>query len=150
MTVEMVVQREVETAQSVTGRLYVSSQFEGFTLEPARLNPVHVGHPCIDAGRYRVVLSRSPRLDYVTPELLDVPGRSDVRFHVGNFPKDTLGCVLVGENRGEDAVWNSKEAFEKLVALLTFEDEQVGSEVWVTVEDVVLPLPSGIPVPVTS
>lgn len=149
MMVEMVVQREVETALSITGRLFVSDQFEGFTLEPTRVNPVHVGHPCVPTGRYRVVLSRSPHLGYVTPELGGVPGRSEIRFHVGNFPKDSLGCFLVGENRGEDAVWNSKEAFVKLMALLTFEDEQVGSEIWVTVLDVEVS-PPGVQALLTS
>jgi hypothetical protein len=54
----------------------------------------------------------------VTPELLDVPGRSDIRIHIGNFPQDTLGCLLVGEMKGQDKIFNSKPAFEKLLLLL--------------------------------
>jgi hypothetical protein len=113
-----VVQRKVETLKSIIGELWVDGQLENLTLEPARLNPVNVGHPCIPAGEYALELTFSPHFAIVTPEVMNVPGRSAIRIHVGNFPKDTLGCTLVGSTKGTDAVYGSKETFEKLMTLL--------------------------------
>ena len=110
--------RTKETPRSVSGELFVDSQFECYTLEPSRTSPVHAGHPCIPAGVYSVVFTPSPHLGYITPELLDVPGRSDIRIHVGNFPKDSLGCVLVGQAAAADTVLESRQAFNKLMTLL--------------------------------
>ena len=36
--------------------------------------------------------------------------RDSVLIHVGNFPRNTKGCVLIGLTRGEDAVYSSKIA----------------------------------------
>ena len=110
--------REIETSKSIIGRLFVDGQNECFTLEPSRTNPVHAGHPAIPAGEYKVELTFSPHFQIVTPEVFNVPGRSDIRIHIGNFPKDSLGCTLVGESRSENAVNASKMAFEKLMTLL--------------------------------
>jgi len=79
--------------------MWVDNQFEAFTLEPARTNPIHSGHPAIPAGEYPLVLTFSPHFKMVTPEVLDVPKRSAIRIHIGNFPKDSLGCTLVGEEK---------------------------------------------------
>jgi hypothetical protein len=56
-------------------------------------------------------------LGYFTPELLDVPGRSEIRIHIGNKPEDSLGCTLVGETHGPQPDWvsASKVAFERLM-----------------------------------
>ena len=35
-----------------------------------------------------------------------------MEIHVGNFPKDTEGCLLLGTDRGPDEVLNSKAAVE--------------------------------------
>jgi hypothetical protein len=114
----VLVQRRWETQLSVRSEVSVNGQFECFGLEPARINPVHPGHPCIPAGAYRVLLTPSPHLGYVTPELLDVPGRSDIRIHIANFPKDLLGCLGVGLTTTTDFVGESKAAFGKLMTLL--------------------------------
>ena len=123
---EVQVVRKWETSLSVRGQMNVDGQYECQTLEPARVNPVHPGQPLIPAGRYRVELTFSPKFQKVTPEVLNVPGRSDIRWHPGNFPKDTLGCVLVGESSTTDAVLNSVKAFERLMTLL-----KTANEIWV-------------------
>src|SRR5262249_41787329 len=98
--------------------LLVDSQVECWTLEPARVKPYHEGHPCIPAGEYSVILSFSPHFKMVTPEVLAVPGHSDIRIHIGNYPKDTFGCILVGDTRQENFVGLSKAAFSSLITLL--------------------------------
>jgi hypothetical protein len=112
------IRRKKETSLSVTGEMWIDGQFECYTLEPSRLTPVHPGHPCIPAGRYKVILTLSPHLGYVCPEVLDVPGRTKIRWHIANFPKDLEGCVGVGLGVTTDAVTESKKAFERLMALL--------------------------------
>lgn len=119
------VRRKVETSKSIVGELWVDGQWECCTLEPARINPVNAGHPAIPTGEYEITLTFSPHLKYVTPELLAVPGRSDIRVHVGNYPKDTLGCTLVGETAGKDSVYASKVAFDRLMTLLRATLEKV-------------------------
>lgn len=116
------IRRLWETPRSVCGEMWIvtenGGQFECFTLEPARLTPVHEGHPCIAAGTFRVVLTHSPHLGYVTPEVLDVPGRTAIRWHIGNAPKDVLGCVAVGDKHAVDWVSNSAIAFTALMTKL--------------------------------
>lgn len=46
-------------------------------------------------------------------EIQDVEGYDSVYQHIGNYPKDTDGCQLIGDSHGEDAVWNSTKTFEK-------------------------------------
>ena len=87
------------------------------TLEPAKSNPQHAGHPAIPAGSYQLELRFSPDLQCVTPHLLNVPGRSDVLIHFGNYAKDTLGCILVAmkEDPNGESIDNSKEAFGQMM-----------------------------------
>lgn len=111
--------RFLETPRSIIGRLLVDGQQLGNSLEPARVNPVHADHPCIPVGEYQVRLTLSPHFGYVTPELLDVPGRSNIRIHRGNKPEDSEGCTLVGLSIGPAADWinQSELAFDRLMKL---------------------------------
>ena len=118
MPLELDLYRKWETARSVCGELWLNGMFWLYTLEPARVNPVIPGHPCIPAGRYQLKLTMSPRLKYVCPELLDVPGRTHIRWHVGNNPEDVEGCAAVGEEHGYDYVSTSHGAFNRLMSVL--------------------------------
>lgn len=123
MRIEVRRDRTRETSRSVGGRLFVDGQFECFTLEPARRNPVHDGHPCVAAGAFVCELTPSPHLGYITPEAVGVPGRSHIRVHVGNRPEDLLGCVAVGDGYSTDWVSKSREAFARLMVLLRTSEE---------------------------
>ena len=52
----------------------------------------------------------------------DVPERTNVLFHIGNYAKNTEGCILVGErfsfNNQIPMVTNSTFSFKKLLSLL--------------------------------
>jgi hypothetical protein len=53
------------------------------------------------------------------PRLINVKGYSGVLIHVGNKPEDTLGCILVGENKVKGQVINSTATFNRLMTELS-------------------------------
>ncbi len=59
--------------------------------------------------------------------LQDVPGRSLILIHIGNYPTDTKGCILVGTYAGDGkpSVWESRITMNKLRELLPDEFEIV-------------------------
>ena len=57
------------------------------------------GKTAIPVGRYRVVLSYSDKFKKSLPLLNDVMCFSGVRIHSGNTAEDSLGCIIVGENK---------------------------------------------------
>lgn len=98
--------RKQRTIKSTIGDLGVDGIHECFTLEPAKPIP---------AGSYLVEFYMSSDHDYLVPLLKGVPGHSFIEIHIGNFPKDTKGCILVGQNRSPDEIGNSAKAFIHLM-----------------------------------
>lgn len=52
------------------------------------------------------------------PRLLDVKGYEGVLIHVGNKAGDSLGCILVGDNKIKGQVINSTATFQELYSEL--------------------------------
>ena len=88
-----------------------SSKFQ--TMEPST--------PIIPVGTYLLCATHSPRfskkypyntvLDKKVPEVTGVSGHSGVRIHVGNYPSDTKGCILIGTSGTESKLLNSSVAY---------------------------------------
>lgn len=101
------------------------------------------GITAIPTGRYRVVMNvQSPKFSKYKqyefckgylPRLVDVPGYKGVLIHIGNYPKDTDGCILVGKNTVKGAVMNSTATFKKLYDILKNADE-AGEDIYITIE----------------
>ena len=135
-------QAEKEGSTHTHGDLYIDGVWECYTLEdPVREIPGRPvsewkipGKTAIPYGRYRVVLSRSPRFKKVLPELLKVPGYTGVRIHAGNTAEHTEGCVLVGQRRIKAAVLDSQDAMIELMASLSAVIDY-GEQVWITIEE---------------
>ena len=49
----------------------------------------------IPVGTYPVRVTWSPKFKRMLPIVLNVPGRSGIRFHRGTKPEHSTGCVLV-------------------------------------------------------
>lgn len=112
--------REVFTDKSTIGRLLIDGLFYGWTLEDTDrqleedINRKIRGKTAIPTGRYRVIITWSPRFKRDLPLLLNVPGFEGIRIHSGNTPEDTEGCILVGKTRDEDFVGQSRVAFNEV------------------------------------
>lgn len=82
------------------------------------------GRTAIPTGTYRIDMNTvSPKFKDRSwakfcggklPRLLDVKGYEGVLIHVGNKAEDTLGCILVGDNKIKGQVINSTATFQEL------------------------------------
>lgn len=50
---------------------------------------------CIPLGTYQVKKAKSPRYG-ISFQVQDVPGRTHILIHAGNYYQDTKGCILLG------------------------------------------------------
>ena len=90
------------------------------------------GQTAIPTGVYALFMKQvSPKFRYASwakpyggcvPRLLNVKGYDGVLLHCGNGPEDTLGCILVGENKVKGKVINSAVAFHKVMSILDKDD----------------------------
>ena len=72
----------------------VAGSLEFDTLElPWFLNAKNIS--CIPTGTYRWVRHKSHSKGW-SLWITNVPERSEVMMHVGNYPKNSRGCILVG------------------------------------------------------
>jgi hypothetical protein len=95
--------------------------FKCFTLElPWRDNETNIS--CIPAGEYNYAFRSSARNGWVL-ELKNVPDRTNVQMHSGNFMRNTKGCILVGDSikhfhrKGKPDVSNSHKTMTRLIAV---------------------------------
>ncbi len=56
---------------------------------------------CITQGLYNCILHDSPKHPH-TWQLLNVPNRTEILIHNGNYLADTQGCILVGLTIDDD------------------------------------------------
>jgi len=84
-----------------------------------------VNESCVPTGTYKfeiVMRHKGQANSYLVPELQAVPGRSRIQIHIGNWIKDSLGCILVGtemSSSGGDCamILSSGLAFRRLMDL---------------------------------
>jgi hypothetical protein len=91
--------RDLYSSLSTQGELLLDGQRFCFTLEP----PVKLDASkprAIPEGTYPLTIRWSAEFGKHVPHVENVPGFAAIEQHYGNFPKDTLGCTLVGLSRG--------------------------------------------------
>ena len=72
----------------------------------------------IPYGKYKVILSYSPRFKRILPAILNVLGFEGIRIHNGVNAKSSSGCLIVGRNTIKGGVTRSKEYMERLIDIL--------------------------------
>ena len=90
------------------------------------------GHTAIPEGSYRVLVTLSPRFKEWLPYVQGVPGFEGIRIHAGNYPDDTQGCILVGENKVKGMVVNSRIWLTRLKKRIQAAENQ-GEGIWITI-----------------
>lgn len=106
-----------------------------YGLEPAT--------PIVEDGIYLLTLTRSPRFsgkypynklhDSNVPLINGVHGHSGVRIHVGNYPSDTDGCLLIGCSCSLALLKDSVRAYRTLLNRMS-EIEKVNPNVFYLIQ----------------
>lgn len=106
------VKRRTVDGQALIGEVYLDGVYECLSLERLGVE--------IPAGTYPLTLTTSarvrkgdlwsPRKDSVLPLVDRVPGREGIRFHAGNVPSHTEGCILLGTVQLGASIHNSRGA----------------------------------------
>lgn len=152
--INLLIVRKYRKPEYTIGNLYINGDFFCNTLEDTDRNLYQgmdeewiiskkvYGETAIPYGRYRVTLGQQSEkfknksaykfCKGFLPRLLKVPCWDGVLIHIGNYPKDTLGCILVGENKIKGGVVNSTKWFKQLYEILKAADER-GEEIWITI-----------------
>lgn len=102
---QILVNRDIHTDKSTTSVIKLNGVSYFFGLEPP--NP-------LPAGEYEVWLRWSAKNDRWVLAIMNVPGHTDIEAHIGNEPKDTRDCLLVGAARDTDIIHNSHVAYTQL------------------------------------
>jgi len=98
---------------------------------------------CIPSGRYELKRRPSPLISRLTQEqyqeaweVCDVPERSHILFHPGNWIEHSEGCILVGTDyfviNNKPGIVSSRKAFDELMAVLSQHDEWALTILWPT------------------
>ena len=113
---KLYLRRDIDTGKSTIGRLYAEDEFLCYTLENTWLN----NKPrvsCIPPGCYTLSTKTYGRFYNIMKKPIPILGgtgsRSEILIHWGNYPKDTLGCILLGDSKGIDFVGSSRATWLK-------------------------------------
>jgi hypothetical protein len=97
------------TVDALFGVLIFNDKQLGFTMERTAV--------AIPEGVYNARLEMSPHFGFQTPHI-DVPQRTYIEAHPANYPLQLEGCVAVGSAIDGDALDNSRQAFDSMMAVL--------------------------------
>ena len=115
--VNLLLIRDTFTKESTIGKLFINGESFCDTLENPYINNER-NISCIPEGQYKVRL-RLPResatRNYLHLLVQDVPNRDFILVHIGNYPSQTQGCILVGNGRQQDVVENSRLAMDLVI-----------------------------------
>lgn len=148
---EILIKRRYKCDSYTIGTMYIDGERFCDTLEDkdrgldASMSEANIsrykvyGKTAIPTGTYRIDMNtvsqkfknRSWAKHYggIVPRLVGVKGFSGVLIHPGNTQEDTLGCVLVGENKVKGQVVNSQTAWFKLMGIFLMPAKRRGEKI---------------------
>lgn len=103
----------------IIGQMFIDGVFFCHTMEPPRSG----AHPCIPAATYEVQMYPSAKFRGMRPIILNVPKRSGILIHEGNYPRQTQGCILVGRNMSVGTLSFSKNTLDELIYRIKLADK---------------------------
>lgn len=95
--------------------------FKCYTLEPRGEDEIRRGlDKRIPQGKYDLRWHDSPKFKRRLLHLYNDKVAKDryILIHKGNYPEDTLGCILLGESYSKKGVFNSTNAFNRFMAIM--------------------------------
>lgn len=141
----LVLERKVLNKESTEGNLYVNGKWFCHTLEDVvRAKPGEwkkefkvYAKTAIPYGRYRVMVTYSPKFKMPLTAILNVPDFIGIRIHNGTTERGSAGCPLVsyisddGPKGIKNAIVNDKKAMLDLIKLV--QEAQKKEEVWIEI-----------------
>jgi len=135
------------TENSTIGKLFIDGVKKCFTLED-KVQPIGTkifGETCIPLGTYKIKIrkegtiyetylkdTRVKNIFKGSLHITDIEGYQYVLIHIGNTPKDTLGCLLVGMTIGIDRIDGSTDAY-KLIYPVIYDALEKGEDVTIEI-----------------
>lgn len=121
----LLLQRLYHNYGPTIGAILLDGKFQCWTLEDPPQDQKIPGRTRIPAGQYDILLRQEGGMhqDYSTRfvnehegmlELQDVPNFSYIYIHIGNYAKDTEGCILVGKMAYKERVTSSTDTYFSL------------------------------------
>lgn len=93
------------------------------------------GQTAIPTGRYRLLVTKSPRFQQWLPLLVGVKGFEGIRIHAGNTVRDTAGCILVGvASHCHDGVLDKSRLTLRQLMEAVKAAERRDEQIWLTVK----------------
>lgn len=115
--ISLILNRVHPTDTYIIGTLAFNGEYFSDTMELAwKDNQNDIS--CVPKGSYKVIMMDSPHFGRPLPHLIGVSGRDKIMIHDGSFPADTEGCILVGKNSAKGILTQSRDASDRLNALL--------------------------------
>jgi len=124
---QLLLQRHSPIGDAVLGELFIAGTHAAYTLERVAV--------AIPAGTYPVELYKSPHFERWMPEICNVPDRTCILIHWGNYPFNSDGCVLVGESQDPATgdIFNTQKKFSELYPAIEQAVESEGCSI--TIQD---------------
>ena len=128
--------REVKNDICTIGSLFINGEFFCYTLEDKDRGLKQsdtllfiqakkiFGVTAIPSGSYELIVNQSPKFKRMLPRILNIKGFDGVLMHRGNSADHSLGCILVGYQKGDNAIFDSTKAENDLVNLLLLHKDE--------------------------
>lgn len=127
---EIVLNRIAKKDSYTIGKLYIDGKYvcdtcedkdrgltDSMTVEGIKSKKIY-GQTAIPTGTYTVSYTMSNRFKKMMPLINNVKGFEGIRIHSGNTAADSLGCIILGENKAVGKVLNSRTTCAKVYPMI--------------------------------